>query len=675
MKKPCAPYLGAAYYPEDWPEDQQEPDLASMEECGVNVVRIAEFAWSSMEPEEGKYTFGWLHDIIEKLGKRGIAVILGTPTCTPPLWITGKHPDIFTVMSNGSQMRHGARRHACPNNETYRKYCGKIVKKMALEFGHDKNVIGWQIDNEMIPSQPRGCFCPVCQKKFRERLKKKFGTIENLNRSWGLKLWSMEYNSFDEIPAPRADMWHHPSLIQEWEEFQSDSYIEYSDLQADILHQYASQPVGTDMMPTFGINYYKISRKLDMMQFNHYNNEKNLWQAAFWMDYIRPIKEKPFWNTETSTCWGGSSYARFGYQQRGFCTVNSLLPYALGSEANLYWVWRSHWSGQEMMHGSVLATCGRPLHIFDEVKNISRLCEKARGFLTETKPKKTGIGLHVSCSNALMFDSQQIIEEFSYKNELLQSFYHPILHCQLRPDLLEPSLPLDGYRVVVTPFLLNLDEGGLRERIENWVKDGGTWIVGPLTDIRTREGTKYTDSPFGSLEKFAGIYCKYSIPCYQQDPFPAQWNDGSTLASHSWFDGFELKGAQGLAFYTDRANELSGLAAVTSKKVGKGRVIVLGSILSEESLQKLLLTVCGEEGVRPAAEATSNILAVPRSGNDRDGLFVLELDHAAGKLNLPAPMVNLDDGKIYKGEVAIPPYGVMILQALKKEEREKAGIN
>lgn len=665
MKKLCKPYFGAAYYPEDWPEDQQEPDIAAMKECGVNVVRIAEFAWSSMEPEEGKYTFGWLHRIIDKLKAEGIAVLLGTPTCTPPLWITGKHPDIFTVMSNGLQTQHGARRHACPNNETYREYCKEIVKKMALEFGHDENVIGWQIDNEMIPSQPRGCFCPTCQKKFRERLKNKFGTIENLNRSWGLKLWSMEFSSFDEIPAPRADVWHHPSLIQEWAEFQSDSYIEYSDVQADILHQYATQPVGTDMMPTFQINYDKISRKLDMLQFNHYNDKSNLWQAAFWMDYIRPMKKKPFWNTETSTCWSGNTSVRTGYLEKGFCTVNSLLPYALGSEANLYWLWRSHWSGQELMHGSILTSSGRPLHIFDEVKNISAICEKAGTFLTETRPVPSGLALHVSCSNSLMFDSQSIIEGFSYQEELLHSFYHPILHSQLRPDILEPSLPLDGYRVILTPFLLNLDGSGLRHRMENWVKNGGTWIVGPLSDIRKSDGTKYTDSPFGSLENFAGIYCKYSIPCEQQDLFPMCWRDKSTLTGQRWFDGFELKGAQSLACYTDRANELSGLASVTTKKVGKGRVIVLGSIPSEKDLQKLLLDICGEEGILPAVKATPNILAVPRSGKGQSGLFVLELDHAPGKISLDAPMVNLADGKTCEGEINLPPYGAMILQTLK----------
>lgn len=658
------PYLGAAYYPEDWPEEQQKTDLASMKRCGMNVVRLAEFAWSSLEPEEGRYTFGWLHEIINRLAEQGIAVVLGTPTCTPPLWITGEHPDIFTVMSGGWRMQHGARRHACPNNETYRRSCAEIVTKMAQEFGHDKNVIGWQIDNEMIPSQPRGCFCPTCRKKFRERLQKKYGTIEELNRAWCLKLWSMEYRSFDDVPAPRADMWHHPSLIQEWMEFQSDSYIEYSNLQADLLHRYAEQPVGTDMMPTFGINYYRMNQKLDMVQFNHYNNQGNLWQAAFWMDYIRPLKKRPFWNMETSTCWSGNTAVRFGYQPSGFCTVNSLLPYALGAQANLYWLWRAHWAGQEMMHGAVVDACGRPLHTFGEVKRVAALCEKARGFLAGTRPERSGLALHVSCSNGLMADAQPVLEGFSYKDALLSSFYRPMLRSQLRPDLLEPSLLLDGYRVVVTPFLYNLDEGGLRGRLEQWVRDGGTWVVGPMSDIRTPVGTKYTESPFGSLERFAGVRRKYGIPCGTEGVFPAQWSDGSPMAGSGWFDGFETPDSHRLASYTNAANELGGLAAVTCRSVGKGHVIVLGTIPSESDLRKLLLTVCAEADIRPAFHAAPNVLAVPRGGEAGSGAFVLELENAPGKIRLPAPMENLETGEILSGELEVPPYGAMLLRSV-----------
>ena len=45
------PYLGAAYYPEDWPESEMERDAEKMVAAGISVARIAEFAWSRMEPK------------------------------------------------------------------------------------------------------------------------------------------------------------------------------------------------------------------------------------------------------------------------------------------------------------------------------------------------------------------------------------------------------------------------------------------------------------------------------------------------------------------------------------------------------------------------------------------------------------------------------------------------
>ena len=241
------------------------------------------------------------------------------------------------------------------------------------------------------------------------------------------------------------------------------------------------------------------------------------------------------------------------------------------------------------MHGSVLSTSGRPMYMYGEVQSVTEICKKAQQFLLNTKPVRTGLALHVSCSNSLKFDSQGILDGFHYKENLLDSFYHPMLHSQFRPDLLEPSLPLDGYRVIFTPFLLNLDEGNLRDLIEMWVLGGGTWIVGPLSDIRTACGTKCIHSPFGSLETFAGITLKYSIPCNRENLFPAEWKDGTLWDGHAWFDGFELKGAKGLAFYTEDARELSSLAASLTRKSGKAGSLSLAVFLRNQAFRNFSL--------------------------------------------------------------------------------------
>ena len=133
------PYLGAAYCPESWPAEQVEANIRLMKEAGVHTVRIAEFAWSTMEPAEDSYNFTFFYHAVDCLREAGIAVIMGTPTCTPPAWLSEKYPEILIVDASGKRMSHGARRHACPNNETYRRLCTQIVERMAAEFADDEN--------------------------------------------------------------------------------------------------------------------------------------------------------------------------------------------------------------------------------------------------------------------------------------------------------------------------------------------------------------------------------------------------------------------------------------------------------------------------------------------------------------------------------------------------------
>ena len=298
------PYFGAAYYPELWPAAQVAQDIALMREAGMNCMRMGEFAWSRMEPQPGRYDFDWLHAVVDQLAAAGIAAILGTPTATPPIWLIEQHPEVLGVSDQGVVKQHGARRHACPTNPVYRDFCARIVTQMAREFGQDPNVIGWQIDNEIYVTNPGpvGCCCRVCQQKYHEAMRQRYGTIAALNAAWGTGLWSQEYQSFEQLPIPRTDTWHHPALQQTWMQAQSDACVDFVHAQADILHRLVTQPVGTDMMPLLGLSYEKMHRKLDVVQFNHYNDKDNLWHTVFWMDYLRTLKETPFWSTETSTC-------------------------------------------------------------------------------------------------------------------------------------------------------------------------------------------------------------------------------------------------------------------------------------------------------------------------------------------------------------------------------------
>ena len=131
MSKFTPPFLGSAYYPEAWPLEQIDEDVTLMREAGMTVARIGEFAWSRMEPEEGRYELDWMHLVVETLGAANIATVIGTPTCTPPAWLTTRHPEILPVMDDGRRVSHGERHHRCPNVPVYREYSERIVSVLA----------------------------------------------------------------------------------------------------------------------------------------------------------------------------------------------------------------------------------------------------------------------------------------------------------------------------------------------------------------------------------------------------------------------------------------------------------------------------------------------------------------------------------------------------------------
>jgi len=225
--------FGAAYYPETWDESERPHDIKMMKEAGMNVMRIAEFAWHKMEPEYGKYDFKWLHDVIDDLAANAIKTILATPTSTPPRWFLKKYPDAAKIFKSSGRAIHGGRRHICSSNPDYIRESARIVEAMAREFGSDPNVIGWQLDNEIYSSMSC-CYCEHCVKRFHNHLKSVYGTVENLNRAWALELFSQAYDCFEDVPAPIKG-WQSPHMKMMWTQSHRLADIEFIHMQNVIL--------------------------------------------------------------------------------------------------------------------------------------------------------------------------------------------------------------------------------------------------------------------------------------------------------------------------------------------------------------------------------------------------------------------------------------------------------
>ena len=639
-------YIGAAYYPELWDESEIEKDIKRCEKYGLNTLRIGEFAWSRMEPEEGRFDLDWLARVIDRLWAAGISTVLCTPTCTPPRRMMNKYEEMRRMTPDGRRESVSSRCHPCKTSPVMLEKTRAVVTAMGERFGRHPGVIGWQIDNELFVYK-KGCYCPLCVAAFHKFLQKEYGTIEALNDRWSMHRWSLEYASFDDVEPPKPEEWVHPSLNTMWRKFQYGQIYSFIDMQAEILHRFTNAPVGTDMMPNNTLSYYRATKNLDVVEYNHYDTAEKLPATTFFYDFLRPIKERPFWVTETQTGWNGSEYAANGYRPQGNCYVNTWLPIAHGAEMNLYWLYRAHPNGHELAHGAVFSTAGRPYRVSEEVKQAAKDLAVCDDFLKNSRVR-ADVALHYSTVSEHNFSSARLLQDLNYVHMLKTSYHAAFRHHNL--DVIDTDHVLGSYRVVISPFLTTV-EGDFRERIEKWVKEGGTWIVGPMSDIMTADTAKYTAAPFSFLEEFAGVYTKYQKPV-ANNVFRAVWNDGTELGISTCYDAFEPTDSTPLATYT--GDEFDGLAVVTEKKVGKGKVILVGSVLSAEGLLRLV-----DEA--PIAEATPNIDLTARTGA-RGGIIAAEVENKPGTMVLDGTYLDLVHGKILSGEVVLAPQEVLVLE-------------
>ena len=172
---------GGDYNPEQWIEDKQvwDEDMKLMKKAACNEMTVGIFSWATLEPEEGKYDFSFLDEIIEKIYQNGGRVVLATPSGARPHWMADKYPEVLRVNSHGERQHFGARHNHCYTSPVYREKVREINTLLAQRYGKHPAVVAWHISNEYGGM----CYCPLCQEAFRNYLKERYqGSIEKLDR-------------------------------------------------------------------------------------------------------------------------------------------------------------------------------------------------------------------------------------------------------------------------------------------------------------------------------------------------------------------------------------------------------------------------------------------------------------------------------------------------------------
>src|SRR5690606_14389862 len=265
--------LGVCYYPEQWPEEMWEDDMIRMKETGISLIRVGEFAWSIFEPTEGNYQFKDFDYMLRLAHKHGLKVIIGTPTATPPAWLTEKYPEVLNATVEGHLLHHGLRRHTTYTSTTYHRLSAAITEALVLHYKDNPAVVGWQLDNE-FNCEIGEFYSESDHEAFREWVKQRYGTLEKLNDAWGTVFWSQTYSSWSQVHLPRlvpGGKQPNPHLALDEKRFISDSVIAYAKIQADIIAEHAPHHFITTNGLFGHLNSHQLTKELlDFFSYDSY---------------------------------------------------------------------------------------------------------------------------------------------------------------------------------------------------------------------------------------------------------------------------------------------------------------------------------------------------------------------------------------------------------------------
>lgn len=648
--------VGAAWYPEQWTEARWDADLSLMEAAHIHLARIGEFAWSAMEPAEGKYDFGWLDRAIALAAKHHICIVLGTPTAAPPAWLTTKYPDTLRMDENGVRDEHGNRQQFSFASERYRRFAHEIAEKMAERYGNNPNVVGWQLDNEYAAPS----FDPEAKAQFHAWLKAKYGTIANLNDHWTTSYWSQTYDNFDEIPVREKE--ENPGLLLDWKHFVSDTWKSYSANQISAIRPHADkrQFITTNTMGWFdGFDAYIVHSNLDMAAWDDYiGNEHYDWlDNGARHDLTRGFKNKNFWVMETQPAfvnWNAvnSTLARGQVRDMAWQAIGH------GSDAVEYWQWRSALNGQEQYHGVLVGADGTPVPVYDEVKQIGEEFDKAGAALAGTTPQ-SWVALINDYDSRWAINFQRHNRHFDPVAEM-DAFYRPLYTQAQSVDVISVHAPLDSYKLVVAPGLNVLSKESA-DHLLDWVKEGGNLVLGPRSGMKDEYNSLHTerqpgplvDALGGRVEQFYALEDKVSVSGELGEGTASLWAEQLSTKSPE---------TQVLLRYGASNGWLDHQPAVITRKVGKGSITYVGAWLDDELLSKLTASLLQKSGVQAIVpHAPDGVEVCLRKGNDHSVLILINHNTHDAQVNLPREMRDLL-GNTSRGSVDLPAYGVAVLE-------------
>lgn len=658
--------FGGDYNPEQWPEDIWEMDMRLLKEAHIDIVTLNVFSWASLQRDEETYTFAKLDKIMELVRNNGMKVCMATSTAAHPAWMAKKHTDILRTEFNGIKRKFGSRHNSCPNSPTYRKYSVLLAKKLADRYQHFHNIVAWHINNEYGGE----CYCETCEKAFRNWLKEKYITVDELNRVWNTAFWGHTFYDWDEVVVPNLLSEHFAEnrttfqgISLDYRRFNSDSMLEcYKAEYEAVKSVIPNAQITTNLMGFYKpLDYQKWGKEMDFISWDNYPaNEETYSRIAMNHDLMRGLKGgQPFVlmeQTPSVTNW--LSYNAL--KRPGVMRLWSYQAMAHGADALMFFQMRRSIGACEKYHGAVIDHVGHGnTRVFRE---ISILGEELEGLQNET----LGSRMHSKIAILVDWDNWWALEysagpscDLRYLDEIY-CYYRALEEMNYSVDIIGTQDDLSDYQMVVAPILYMIKED-YDEKIRSFVSEGGTFLTTFFSGIVEEHDLVVTGGYPGKLRDVLGIWVE-EIDALAEGTENSFVYRGKGYPASLLCDIIHLEGAESLTVY--ESDFYRGTPVITAHCFEEGKAYYIGTRSDEKFYKEFLKERLMELNMEPILEVEHGIEVCERFQNDRSILFVLNHTEEEKQFTVKEERKDLLGGNIVKAgtTISIAPKDIKILK-------------
>lgn len=658
---------GVAYYDEYMPYDRLDKDVRMMKDAGINVVRIAESTWGTLEPQEGVYDFSHIDRVLKAMHAAGIQVVIGTPTYAVPTWLVKKYPDVLAVTSRG-QNQYGPRQNMDITNKHFLAYAEKIIRKLLEHVKDHPAIIGYQIDNE---TKAYGTAGPEVQKMFVAYMKKKFLSLDSINKAFGLDYWSNRINNWEDFPSMVGSI--NASQVAEFAKFQRKLVTDYLMWQSSIVREYKrpgqfiTQNFDFDWKGySFGIqsevDHFAAAKALDVAGVDIYHPSQDMLtgtEISFGGDVARSMK-------------GGKNYLLLETEAQGFpqwvpypaqLRLQAFSHLACGANMVEYWHWHSIHNSIETYWKGLLSHDFEPNPTYEEAKTIGRDFQRLSPYLKNLTIKNK---VAILFSNEALTAFNQFRPERESYNDVLRSLYDALYQMNVGTDFVDPSSAnIEDYKLLVVPSLYAAPDSLLR-RLNQFVKNGGHIVFAFKSGFSDQNVKVRSSRQPGIINESCGVcYNEFTVPenvFLKDDPFQVGHENNKVS---TWMELLTPVTAKVLAYYDHPV--WGKYAAITENSYGKGRAVYIGCMTSSAVTEKILADAVKKAGLWTAAQNLHYPVITKQGVNERNKTIHYFFNYSGRSATINYPFAGgreLTGGQTVSkdGRLDLAPWGVSIIE-------------